>query len=337
MASPMDLDVCSSPFKDDEDDGRSCSMSISSDGEEISSFTCAQAHTTAPVQLPSSEQLSNCSPVSPTTKHDIILHLTTTSLNNENIGDTDDTEFTQSQSISHYQTRWTYTCNHMLIHDDEDPFYPIRFGPRQLHKISTELCPLCKELAASAEENRKKKALKEGGVVKDPPIYGIINEDILAESTTRRDALNLAILTAQCDEMLRYAQFLDSDTEPSAQAWEWYTPFNQTPLPSAKLNLQNPHGTLEDKFAFVQGKANLLLQAHIAPLGREEVDPADERALGEEVRAEILRRCRLFHDVGRAVEDLRKDGRGSLREGGVEDKCLEDVWGRLMRFLREEE
>jgi len=223
MSSPMDLDICSSPFKDDEDDIRSSSMSISSYGDGITCFR----DTEAPFQLSDNEQMIHRSLVPPAMKHDTAFHLTATYLSEENIRDKNNTEFTQSQATTHYQTRWTYICNHMLIHDDEDPLYPIRVGPRQLHKTSTESCPMCKEQAEAAEEMRKKKTLEEVEMVRDLPIHGIIKEDILAESVNRRDSLRLAVLGAQRDQVLKYAQFLDSNSEPSVQAWDWYDGCNR--------------------------------------------------------------------------------------------------------------
>ena len=223
MASPMDLDICSSPFKDDEDDDRNYSMYISSEREEPSSPTAFKF----PAQLFTSKRRDNRSAASPPIQHDIATSFAPASLNSANAREAYDNESTRSYTTSHYQTRWTYTCKHMLIHDDEDPLYPIRVGPRQLHKVSTETCPMCKEQAAAIEEARKKKALEEGEMVRDPPIYGIIKEDILAESTKRRDSLRLAVLAAQRDQVLKYAQFLDSTSELSVQAWGWYDGCNR--------------------------------------------------------------------------------------------------------------
>ncbi|KAK0124207.1 hypothetical protein ONS95_009187 [Cadophora gregata] len=362
MAFLMDFDACSSPFEKDEDDNHSCSMSISSDEEECCSRTVVEDHTKPPIQ-PSTEahaQYSlnghhSCSFFSPTADLAGNNSLNAT-LYPENTSSIDKSEFRSYNTTEHYQTRWTYTCNHMLIHDDEDPLYPIRFGPRQLHKTFSELCPMCKELAASVENNNNKKR-KKRKILKDndpPPIHGTSKADILAESTTRADALRLAVLAAQRDEVLKYAQFLDADTEGSKKAWGWYDRCNKewaakvwevekrsagiytSSIPSIPF----PYGTLEENFTFVRDKAYLLLQASSTLLESEDIEAANvsEGALDPGMNGEIFTRHRFFRDLWRELEDMSTGGVAGcsgMQVEGLMEKNLMDVWRRFVRFMDE--
>lgn len=231
-----------------------------------------------------------------------------------------------------YQTRWTFACKHMFIHDDEDPLYPIRLGPPQLLRTSKELCPMCKEMGKSIPPERTNVVLRD-------------DEKHLNALTTKKDTLSQHMRTLSKTgqgRQVRVVQdaYLQSSVEEARQVWtvEKRNAYDRERDLHVILGLgsQFTAAVLTAKQRFIQRKLQDLSVVFF--MASRHADSAEERAIFEgrwkfvsNLRQEIMRL------TDGQLKGLSRSSAGGMNEIEMRESIVMDVWDRFVNFMQDDD
>ncbi|PVH89996.1 hypothetical protein DL98DRAFT_523870 [Cadophora sp. DSE1049] len=264
---------------------------------------------------------------------------------------------TDTTSVSPiYQTRWTFACKHMFIHDDEDPLYPIRFGPPQLLRTSEELCPMCKEMGKSIlpqtndvvlrddEKHLSALAAQKQEFNSRPPQTSRVvlrdDEKHLATVAARKDELSQQMRTlikANQGRQARAVQdlYLQSSVAEARRLWNverHNVHDSERGLYALRLNPRNITSTLFTKQRFVQDKLE-----HLGSVFFSASCHAD--SIAERAKFDVRRK--VINDLRSELKVLGPTNwntkiRGGMNEVARRETIITGVWDKFVKFMREQ-